>query len=283
MEARQAYDEGIDFLRRRQSTTPSRPFAVLGRRRGLRRSLGRTRARARRLEHHEQAAEALERAWFSARLLHRQVHPRHPCNALGRWNNALECFEEILSRHPSFIAYPEFHYQRGRALMGLHRWDDAAESMREAVRINPNYSQAHWELARIYDMLGFAPLSEEAHAPPCASIPPCGIRRSSRPGGSTGAPDAAAATDDGSGSDTANIGAIDRFRRNPMKKTNAVALLDKLGILTTRWNIRGRRGRERRERRLQVGKPLSASQDSRGRGDRTGVLVAPFPAAPSWI
>jgi tetratricopeptide (TPR) repeat protein len=116
------------------------------------------------LERHEEAAEALERAlvlrpdYSIARYILGVA-----CNALERWDAALGCFEEILSRHPSFVAYPEFHYQRGRALMGLHRWNDAAESMCEAVRINPNYSQAHLELARIYDKLGFAPLSEEAY------------------------------------------------------------------------------------------------------------------------
>lgn len=165
MEARQAYDEGIDFLRRRRIDDAVAAFRrAVGADADFAAAWAELGLALEGLEHHEQAAEALERAlvlrpdYSIARYILGTA-----CNALGRWNNALECFEEILSRHPSFIAYPEFHYQRGRALMGLHRWDDAAESMCEAVRINPNYSQAHWELARIYDMLGFAPLSEEAH------------------------------------------------------------------------------------------------------------------------
>jgi tetratricopeptide (TPR) repeat protein len=164
MTARQAYSEGIDLLRRRRIDD-----AVVAFRRAVEADAGFAAAWAELglalegLERHEQAAEALERAlalrpdYSIARYILGTA-----CNALGRWDNALGCFEEILSKHPSFVAYPEFHYQRGRALMGLHRWNDAAESMCEAVRINPNYSQAHWELARIYDMLGFAPLGEEA-------------------------------------------------------------------------------------------------------------------------
>lgn len=165
MTACQAYGKGIDFLRRgciddavaafRRAVNADAEFAAAWAEMGL---------ALEGLGYHEEAAEALERALT--------LHPEYSiaryilgtaCNAMERWDDALRCFEETLSRHPSFAAYPEFHYQLGLAFIGLRQWNDAAASMCEAVRINPDYSRAHWQLARIYDMLGFAPLSEEAH------------------------------------------------------------------------------------------------------------------------
>jgi len=95
------------------------------------------------LERAQTANPRLTVIWINrGMVLHRQ----------GRYENAIEMFQEVLRRDPALgVAYG----QLGRALAGLERWQDAETALRQAVELEPkridfraDLGWAFWHLDR---------------------------------------------------------------------------------------------------------------------------------------
>lgn len=71
----------------------------------------------------------------------------------GRDAQALEDFDRALKSNPND---DDFSFNRGVALWNLHRYDAAATSLKEAIRLNDDDSEAHTLLAVVQGKLGDA-------------------------------------------------------------------------------------------------------------------------------
>ncbi len=79
---------------------------------------------------------------------------------LGRLNRNAEAIahlKEALRINPSFT---EAHYNMGVELVALNKWDEASTHFSEAIRLNPNHASAHNNLANI--LFSKSKLSEAA-------------------------------------------------------------------------------------------------------------------------
>ena len=70
---------------------------------------------------------------------------------LDRRAEALTCFDLAIEANPRSV-YGHFH--RGTALIGLERPDDALESLRQAVALRPDLTQAHGKIGNILNAQG---------------------------------------------------------------------------------------------------------------------------------
>lgn len=69
---------------------------------------------------------------------------------LYRQGRAPEALTLLNTAPTPYRQIPAFHYQTGRALAQAQRWPDAAESLKNAISLDPNYSEAHGLLSRVY-------------------------------------------------------------------------------------------------------------------------------------
>ena len=66
--------------------------------------------------------------------------------AVGNFDTALELYDKVIARHPTF-AQP--YLSRGHALKTVGRLEDAIESYRSAYRVKPDFGDAFWSLANL--------------------------------------------------------------------------------------------------------------------------------------
>ena len=76
--------------------------------------------------------------------------PRHTTNLgvaygnLGRYQDAIESCKQAIRIKPD---YAEAHYNLGVAYANLGRYQDAIEAYKQAIRIKPDYAEAYLILA----------------------------------------------------------------------------------------------------------------------------------------
>ena len=70
---------------------------------------------------------------------------------LGRWQDAVEAYKQAIRIKPDFA---EAHCNLGVAYGELGRSQDAIESYKQAIRIKPDYAEAHYNLGVTYFMTG---------------------------------------------------------------------------------------------------------------------------------
>jgi len=70
---------------------------------------------------------------------------------LGRYSEAVESFKQAIRINPD---YAEAHYNLGVAYYKLGRYSEAVEAYKQAIRINPDYAEAHYNLGVAYGVLG---------------------------------------------------------------------------------------------------------------------------------
>jgi tetratricopeptide (TPR) repeat protein len=71
---------------------------------------------------------------------------------LIHWRNSLGLCEYMVSKVPN--AAPLLHYNLGAAYGELGRWEEATEAYKQAIRIKPDYADAHNNLGVAYSKLG---------------------------------------------------------------------------------------------------------------------------------
>ena len=69
--------------------------------------------------------------------------PGNALSSLRQWDEAILSCEQALKINPEFA---QAHNNLGNALRGCGQWDAAAESYRRAIAINPVYATAHTNL-----------------------------------------------------------------------------------------------------------------------------------------
>jgi len=70
---------------------------------------------------------------------------------LGRYQDEIESYKQAIRINPD---YAEAHGALGIAYGSLGRYEDAVESLKQAIRINPDLAEAHYSLGLAYDELG---------------------------------------------------------------------------------------------------------------------------------
>ena len=70
--------------------------------------------------------------------------------ALQLFDQAIAELEGIGSVDPARLGAETLFYSRGSAYINLREWDKAAEAFQQAIEIKPNYPQAHYNLAYVY-------------------------------------------------------------------------------------------------------------------------------------
>ncbi len=70
--------------------------------------------------------------------------------ALQLFDRAIAELEGIGSVDPAMLGAEALFYSRGAAYLRLREWDRAAEAFRRAIEIKPDYPQAHYNLAYVY-------------------------------------------------------------------------------------------------------------------------------------
>lgn len=71
-------------------------------------------------------------------------------SANAEYSEAVDEFKQAIKLKPN---YAEAHYHLGNAYFGLRRYDEALESYRKAVQIKPDYADAHYSLGILASML----------------------------------------------------------------------------------------------------------------------------------
>lgn len=71
-------------------------------------------------------------------------------SAKAEYSEAVDEFKQAIKLKPN---YAEAHYHLGNAYFGLRRYDEALESYKKAVQIKPDYADAHYSLGILASML----------------------------------------------------------------------------------------------------------------------------------
>ena len=74
----------------------------------------------------------------------------------GEHDRALAVYEEGLVAHPSD---PALLFNRAVVLEDLERTDDAIKAYQRCIEFEPDYADAHWNLARLYEVRGIETLA----------------------------------------------------------------------------------------------------------------------------
>ncbi|MFB3881899.1 MAG: tetratricopeptide repeat protein [Armatimonadota bacterium] len=73
---------------------------------------------------------------------------------LGRWQDAVDCYEQAIRLKPVGASLASAEYKLGVAHSSLGHWREAADASKEAICLKPDYAEAHRELGHAYNKLG---------------------------------------------------------------------------------------------------------------------------------
>ena len=78
---------------------------------------------------------------------------------LGKYEEAIESYKQAIRIDPDDA---KGHYNLGNTYFKSGKYKEAIESYKQAIRINPDYANAHYNLGVVYDKLGMYEESIEA-------------------------------------------------------------------------------------------------------------------------